>query len=93
MKFKEFLIKAWAWVVKAVSDLYTFVYTEGGMIVSFFKTPDKSKFSAKRLAGLALVLNGLWFTHSIKGWLDVVVSGGQIIAGVVLLIVAAHTKS
>ena len=93
MKFKDFIIKAWAWIVKAVQDVYNFIYTEGGMIVSFFKTPDKSKFSSKRLAGLALILNGLWFTHSIKGWLDVVVSGGQIIVGVVLLIIAAFTKS
>ena len=93
MKFVDFIKKTWAWIVKAVQDVFHFVYTETGTIVSFFKTPDKSKFSSKRLVALALVANGLYMAHSAKGWFDVVLIGGQIIVGVVLIVVAAATKT
>ena len=93
MKFKDFIIKAWHWIVKAAQDVYSFVYTEGGTIVSFFKTPDKSKFSSKRLIALALIANALYMTHSVKGWLDIAVIAGQVIIAVILVIVAAITKT
>lgn len=93
MKFVDFVKKAWAWIVKAAQDLYTFVYVEGGAVLSFFKYPDKSKYSVKRVAAAALIANGLWLSHYIKSWLDAVVALSQVVVGVVLLVVAMLTKT
>ena len=73
-------------------DIYSFFYTEIGTVLSVFKTPDKSKYSGKRVVALALVADvliegvpsGLW--QWILSALKVVVAAG-------LFVLAELTKT
>lgn len=89
MTFKDFVTKAKNWILNA----YHFAYTEIGMLISFFKSPDKSKFSSKRLIALALVVNGIWMLRLAKNWFDAGISLIQIAGGTILMVVAALTKT
>jgi hypothetical protein len=51
------------WIVQAIKDVYAFVYTEVGTLLSVFKEPPDSKgvqkFSGKRVIALSLVADTL----------------------------------
>lgn len=89
-KKASWIAVAWAWLVQAAKD----IYAEVGKILAVFKDAS-GKYSSKRVAGLALIVNGLYGLRLKTNWVwvDLFVGGGQIVAGVVLLIVAATTKT
>ena len=87
-------MKAWAWIVQAAKDIYSFAYTEIGNLLKMFKD-GSGKFSSKRLAGLLLIVNGIYGLRLKTNWVwvDLGIGGGQIVVGAVLLVVAAVTKT
>jgi hypothetical protein len=87
-------MEAWAWIVKAAQDIYNLIYTEIGRALSVLKD-STGKYSSKRIAGILLIINGIYGLRLKTNWVwvDLFVGGGQIIVGAVLLIVAALTKS
>jgi hypothetical protein len=85
-------MKAWAWIVQAVKDIYSFVYTEVGTILKVAKDPA-GKFSGKRIIALALVGDLLFaweLPTSVWGWIFAI---GKLVAAVVLYWIAEVTKT
>jgi hypothetical protein len=89
MTLKDFVAKAKA----AILNVYHVVYTEIGTLLSLLKSPDKTKFSSKRVIALALIVNGLWMIRLSKNWFDAGISLIQITGGIALMVVAALTKT
>ena len=81
----------WTWVVTAVKDVYSFCYTEVGVLLGFFKSPS-GKFSDKRLIALALVadvaLGGIP-----KTLFELIFQVTKLIVAVILYVIAEVTKS
>ena len=82
----------WAWIVQAAKDIYTFAYTEIGLILSFLKVPDKSKFSAKRLIAVALAADAIISGVPHDLWTLIVVLAKILVAGG-LMVLAELTKT
>lgn len=80
------------WIVQAVKDVYSFIYTEVGTVLKVFKDAS-GKYSHKRIVAIALILDGLMGLVKVTNWLGVVIWGGQVLAGVILAIVSALTKT
>ena len=53
-------MKAWAWLIQAAKDAYSFVYTEAGTVLKLLKDPA-GKFSHKRILALAFGVAAIYF--------------------------------
>ena len=85
-------MKAWAWLIQAAKDAYSFVYTEAGTVLKLLKDPA-GKFSHKRILALAFGVAAIYLIVHPRGWLDFIVAAGFAIAAVVLAGVSAATKT
>jgi hypothetical protein len=83
----------WKDFAAGVKAVFTWCYTEVGTLISFLKSPGKDKYSAKRIIALALVANGIWMLRLSKDWFQAGIALIQIAGGVVLMVVAALTKT
>ena len=59
---------AWKWIVQAAKDVYSFVYTEVGVVLSLFKDKQK-KYSWKRITGLVAIYAAIRF-FAMGAWIS-----------------------
>ena len=85
-------MKAWAWIVKAAQDVYSFAYTEIGIALSLLKVPDKSKYSIKRVAVAVLLLDTI-LSGIPQGTIPLIWDVAKILTAAGLMILAEVTKT
>lgn len=85
-------MKAWAWIVQAAKDVYSFVYTEAGTALKLLKDPA-GKFSHKRILALGFGVMAIYLILKPRGWMDVLVAGAFAVSAVVISWVSAATKT
>ncbi len=85
-------MKAWAWIVKAAQDVYSFAYTELGTLLRLLKTPE-GKYSVKRVLSLGLVVVPLVLIGVPKDVYQVVVMVVAFLVAGGLMVLAELTKT
>ena len=87
------------WIAQAFKDVWTFVYTEVGTLLSIFKypvvgsSPTILKWSTKRLVSLGLIL-GSWLVIGVpRDWYQVITMGIAFVIAGLLLWKAMETKT
>jgi len=80
------------WIIQAVKDIYSFIYTEGGKVLALLKDPA-GKYSHKRILALGFGLMAIYLVAHPRGWMDVMVASGFALAAAAVAIAAAATKT
>jgi hypothetical protein len=80
---------AWA----RLKALWAWIYREAGLVLSVFKVPDKSKYSAKRVIALGLAVDAIFFTGFSSEVYAIIIVSAKLAVAAGLMVLAEVTKT
>lgn len=80
---------AWA----RLKTLWAWIYREAGLLLSVFKIPDKSKYSAKRVIALGLTVDAIFFTGFSSEVYAIIIVSAKLVVAAGLMVLAEVTRT